>query len=110
MGDFIRVTAACAAWQRQVAFPPHAVSGRSSLLSSPVGVQPTFSDHRCQLFYVPVALLQVYTLLTGVLCDETADYLVAFRSEFVVSQASLVARSTLRLPTLHAGMLLFDVR
>ncbi len=34
---------------------------------------------------------QVYTLLTGVLCDETADYLVAFRSEFVVSQASLVA-------------------
>ena len=30
---------------------------------------------------------QAYTLLTGELCDETADYLVAFRSEFVVSQA-----------------------
>jgi hypothetical protein len=25
--------------------------------------------------------------LTGELCNETADYLVAFRSEFVVSQA-----------------------
>ena len=38
--------------------------------------------------------MQVYTLLTGVLCDETADYLVAFRSEFVVSQASLFCDAT----------------
>jgi len=45
-----------------------------------------------------LALAQVYTLLTGVLCDETANYLVAFRSEFVVSQVSLIAFSILPLP------------
>ena len=32
-------------------------------------------------------LAQVYTLLTGELCDERQPYFVAFRSEFVVSRA-----------------------
>ena len=36
---------------------------------------------------------QAYTLVTGELCNETADYLVAFRSEFVVSQVRYLSES-----------------
>ena len=55
------------------------------------------SPHRCR---GPAA--QVYTMLTGELCDESKPYFVAFRSEFVVSRARLRAQPLATYQKLHS--------
>ncbi len=45
---------------------------------------------------------QVYTMLTGELCDESTSYFVAFRSEFVVSRARLRAQPLATYQKLHS--------
>ena len=49
-----------------------------------------------------MACLQVYTMLTGELCDESKSYFVAFRSEFVVSRERLQAQPLATYQKLHS--------